>query len=101
MADTQKGPIMEQDAIYKDVVVQSGTDLKQQRSVPRQFIEMNENMRELVITPSMRQQDVATKQSQDKDKTGSSALSHTTKGFMGNTPVQLGHNLPGTEMTNQ
>ena len=48
---------------------------------------MNENMRELVITPSMRQQDVATKQSQDKDKTGSSALSHTTKGFMGNTPV--------------
>ena len=62
---------------------------------------MNENMRELVITPSMRQQDVATKQSQDKDKTGSSALSHTTKGFMGNTPVQLGHNLPGTEMTNQ
>ena len=53
---------------------------------------MNENVRELVITPSMRQSRVANSKSFDtKEVKGSSGMSHTTKGFMGNTPVQLGH----------
>ena len=60
--------------------------------VPSQVIDMNENVRELVITPSMRQSRVANSKSFDtKEVKGSSGMSHTTKGFMGNTPVQLGH----------
>jgi len=47
---------------------------------------MNENMRELNITPSMRQSQMLPNPSFEKDRR-SSDFSHTTKGFMGNTPV--------------
>ena len=55
---------------------------------------MNENVRELVIDASMPSRP-ATKQSlvdiqNGAKRTGdSSGMSHTTKGFMGNTPMHL------------
>ena len=65
--------------------------------LPSQVIEMNENVRELVIDASMRPSRALSKESQsDIGKNGakrtrtvgeSSDLSQTTKGFMGNTPV--------------
>ena len=56
---------------------------------------MNENVRELVITPSMRQTKLQNvKSSYEKDRK-SSGMSQTTRGFMGkDTPLQLGTQLP-------
>ena len=73
--------------------------LKLAKGVPSQVMDMNENVRELVITPSMRQSRTVGSKSFDKDNKASSGLSHTTKGFLGNTPIQLGQALPQTEMT--
>lgn len=57
---------------------------------------MNDNVRDLVISPSMRGSKLDTKQSFEKgDANKSSGLSHTTKGFMGNgTPIQLEGQMP-------
>ena len=60
---------------------------------------MNENVRELVIDAPAQQSRPATKQSLREAHGGakrtvgeSSDMSQTTKGFMGNTPVQLAYN---------
>lgn len=71
----------------------SHAQLVPKNQVPTQVIEMNENVRELMITPSMRQTDgTIVKQSYTKERTDkySSALS----GFLGNN-----EHLPGTDMT--